>query len=210
MVMSINGMAKRMSKPAFNPSLPFEVIEKPKFDPSKPFQETMFDVQVDKKEDKVISKEDVAHMIKSEIGRALASLKPQEKIIEKIKEVPVERRVIVREIDKEKTEEIVKKFNDALSELNKEKERLKDFMSRIGGSGVIGLPKASGQDGKVLTVVNGKAHWSTPTASGSGGLTSGTYSVSNPTEDRTFDADNTSLDEIADVLATLISDLGGL
>lgn len=198
-----------MSKPAFNPSIPFEVIEKPKFDPSKPFQETMFDVQIEKKEDKAISKEDVAHMIKSEIGRALASLKPQEKIIEKIKEVPVERRVIVREIDKEKTEEIVKKFNDALSELNKEKDRLRDFMSRIGGSGVIGLPKASGQDGKVLTVVSGKAHWSTPT-SGSGGLTPGTYSVSNPTTDRSFDADNTSLDEIADVLATLISDLGGL
>lgn len=198
-----------MSKPAFNPALPFEVIHKPKFDPSKPFEPTIFGVV--SKPEKSFSKEDIANMIRSEIQMALSSLKPQEKIIEKIiKEVPVDRKVVVKEIDEEKTNEIVKKFEDALNELNKEKERLRDFMSRIGGSGVIGIPKANGQDGKVLTVVSGKAHWSTPTSSGSGGLTPGTYSVSNPTTDRTFDADNTSLDEIADVLATLISDLGGL
>ncbi len=34
-----------------------------------------------------------------------------------------------------------------------------------------------------------------------------TYTITNDTEDRTLDADSTSIDEVADVLSTLISDL---
>lgn len=37
-----------------------------------------------------------------------------------------------------------------------------------------------------------------------------TYTVTNGTTDRTFNADSTSLDELADVLATLIADLNTL
>lgn len=40
--------------------------------------------------------------------------------------------------------------------------------------------------------------------------TPGTYSVSNGTTDRTYDADATSVDELADILATLIADLRSL
>lgn len=35
------------------------------------------------------------------------------------------------------------------------------------------------------------------------------YTITNQSEDRTFDADSTSTDELADILATLIADLAG-
>lgn len=64
----------------------------------------------------------------------------------------------------------------------------------------------TGNAGQVLTAQGDTtAIWDDP----AGGLTPGSYTISNDTTDRTFNANATTLDELADIVATLIRDLGG-
>lgn len=200
-------------KPKFDSTKSFEVIVKPEFDPSKPFKTAIFD-SVEEIKVKPISTDEVLAIVREEIRNAISKMSPQKHIIEKVtKEVPTEIKTIVKEIDKDSLNSLFKKINDLQEEIKKSEEKLRSYViSSIpipGGPGVIGIPPPeAASESEVLTVVNKKAKWKA--VSGSGGLTSGTYSVSNPTSDRTFDADNTTLDELADVVATIISDLGGL
>ena len=75
-----------------------------------------------------------------------------------------------------------------------------------------GASLAMGDDDMALIVYDGESsRWRVlGDRSGSGGgLTPGSYTLSNDTTDRTFNADATTIDELADVVATLIRDLGG-
>lgn len=188
-----------MNKPKFDPSQPFQVIEKPKFDASKPFKPTMFGGE--EKPKPPITKEDVRDLIREEIQKAFSTFKPPERVIEKtvVKELPKE--TILKETVKE-----IRNEDGLKEEIESLKKKLEQF-SHLGGSGVLGIPKPYGQNGKVLTVESDKAKWKD---SSGGGLTAGTYTVSNPVEDRTMDLSSLTLDELAAVVGTLISDLGGL
>ncbi len=150
-----------------------------------------------------LTKEDVRDLIREEIQKAFSSFKPPERVIEKtiVKELPKE--TILKETVKE-----IRNEDGLKEEVESLKKRLSAIGDQFGGSGVLGIPKPSGQDGKVLTAEAGKAKWKT--ASGSGGLTAGTYTVSNPSTDRSIDLSSFTLDELAAVVGTLISDLGGL
>lgn len=194
-----------MSKPAFNPEADYTVVGKPPFDPSKPFD--LAPMLKEPEAPKPPTMEEVLNLVRSEIAKIPKS---QPQIINKIVE-----RVEIKEEKKEDPR--IKDLQDTIKKLEKRLEDVSDRADRPivipspGGSGVIGIPPPEAASVNQVLTVNSdkKAQWKTATG-GSGGLTAGTYSVSNPTDVRTFDANDTSLDEIADVLGTLISDLGGL
>jgi hypothetical protein len=191
-------------KPLFDPEKDYTVLGKPPFDPNQPFE--LAPMLKEPEPPKPLDESEILSLIRAE----LAKVKPQiiNRIVERveIKEPPKEKKTFAEESTvqglKARIEELQKKM--------KEVENKADNPIVVGGPGVIGIPAPeTGSESDVLTVVNRKAKWKAATA-GSGGLTAGTYSVSNPTTDRTFDADDTSLDELADIVGTLISDLGGL
>jgi hypothetical protein len=76
----------------------------------------------------------------------------------------------------------------------------------LAGGGDYVFPTAQATAaGQVLTDVagNGILTWETPSTYGTGQ----TYTETNVTTDRAYDANATSLDELADVVGTLLSDL---
>lgn len=125
-----------------------------------------------------------------------------------IREVRVEVQVEKKDPTKYAKEDDVEALKERIAGLVKqlaETRRMAESPLVVGGSGVIGIPPPEGNDGKVLTVVNRKAVWSEP----SGSASSDAYTPTNVTTDRSFDANDTSLDEIADVLGSLIASLQG-
>lgn len=173
--------------------------------------------------------------VKDFLREEIAKIKPIQRVIEKkVETVHVEPRVIqapaappqiIKEVrvevqtEKKDTRDLVEMsaltaLQEKISELEEQLRKVK-WMAESplvipggpGGPGVIGIPPPEGNDGKVLTVVNRKAVWAT--ATGGGGSSADAYTPSNVTSDRSFDADDTSLDELADVLGSLIVSLQG-
>lgn len=169
--------------------------------------------------------DDVTNLVKAEIQK----IKPTQKVIERTVHVPVPqppqkikeivREIVVREVAKEEKKDDRKYVEEKTVEsLKKEVQLLKAkldevnnalMFSSMGGSGVIGIPPPEGNpDNYVLTISKGKAQWKVATG-GSGGSSSDVYTPSNVSTDRSYDATNTSLDEIANVLGSLIASLQG-
>lgn len=127
-------------------------------------------------------------------------------IIRQVKEIRVEvpkpdTRKLVEEKD-------LKGFKETIANLEQEIKSLKEVLPFLhGGSGVIGIPPPEGSpDNNVLTVSGGKAVWK---KSSSGGSSSDAYTPTNVVTDRSYDASSTTLNEIANVLGSLIASLQG-
>jgi hypothetical protein len=109
----------------------------------------------------------------------------------------------------------LKKEIDDLKKEHAETKRMAEtpmfIPSGPGGSGVIGIPPPEAASAaQVLTVVNTsdgkKARWAAATG-GAGGSSLSGFTVSNGGSTLTYDAQNTSLDELASVVAQIIDQL---
>lgn len=129
-----------------------------------------------------------------------------------IKEVRVE---VQKEAPKD-TRKLVElsAFNDLLVKIAKLEHQLKETRRMaespivVGGPGVIGIPPPEGNpEGYVLTVSETKAKWKV--ATGTGGITPGTFSISNNTPTYSFDATDSTVDSLYQIVATLIRVLQG-
>lgn len=139
------------------------------------------------------------------IARELSKLPP--KIITKV----LEKETVIKEISKKDDKKYLeqkdlKDLREGLKALEGVIETLKQFAVFHGGGGVIGIPPPEGNNGKTLQVSNNKPSWATVS---SGGSSSQVYTPTNVTPTRSYNAANTSLAELANVLGTLIIDLQG-
>lgn len=134
------------------------------------------------------------------IDAAISSIpKPKaERVIEKtevIKVVPKKDSVkYAQQSEIDVLKEQIKKLRKLIEE--KDKEIAVQYIGTM-------IPNFNGQEGKALIVQNGQLAWG---EAGSSGIPE-TYTMSNVTTRRTMDANDTSLDELADLVATLIQDL---
>jgi hypothetical protein len=140
--------------------------------------------------------------VAAEVAEAAKTLKPETKIIEKTIKMP--EKVVVKEF--------VDKSAEILREAEKRIKKEIDALDKSGRFGPIVVPSAipnqSGQGGKILSTDGSNAKWIT-NPGGGGGSSSDVYVPNNVTTVRTFDATLTSLDEIANVIGSLIQSLQG-
>lgn len=124
---------------------------------------------------------------------------------------------IIKETIHEPTKIIVKELIDNSAELIKEAEkRIKKALDEYEKSGrgmyPVVVPNSiadqTGNGGKILSTDGRLTKWITA-SSGGGGTSTDAYTTSNVTTDRSFDATSTSLDELANVLGSLIASLQG-
>lgn len=156
---------------------------------------------------------DISSIVKIEIGK----IKPLKQIIERIIEKPIIKTIpspvvvppkeivketIIREIEKKDNKKYAEE--KSIEALKEEILQLKEILPFLhGGSGVIGLPQPEGNNGKSLQVVNNQPKWV------SIGLPSGTFTISNNTPIYTFDPTNSTVDDLYQIVATLIRKLQG-
>ena len=149
------------------------------------------------------------------LKKEITKIKPNTRVIERVIQSPKmevikpePQKVIEKTIVREKQID-VSKFVDIskLEELKKLIDGLKEQIRKEPDVKVVGdmLPNYSGSSGKVLSNDGNQLKWVTA-ASGSASGSSEVYSVSNVTTRRTLDADDTSLDELSDLVCTLIQD----
>lgn len=181
------------------------------FDPKRPFKvinATLLKEYV-KSEPKGLTADEIISMVADQIKR-IPKVAPQ-RVIERI----VEKQIVKEE--KKETREFAesKTVDDLKNEIEDLKKQLKDSMDKVslslsmmGGSGVIGLPKPDGNAGKTIQVVNNQWVPVTP-SSGSGGLTPGTFTISNNTPTYSFDATGATVDTLYQIVATLVRTLQG-
>lgn len=142
---------------------------------------------------------EIGTLLKEEVRKTVSEIKPhtvETKTVERVVEKPVEKTIIKEVVDeirlKKTIEESIKKAKEDLE---------KDGKLDLFIPAPIPLPNMEGQSGKVLSNDGRNARW-IASAAGS----SESYTTSNGTTQRTLDADDTSLDELADVVASLIED----
>lgn len=136
---------------------------------------------------------------------------PPPQIIKEVRvEVPVEKKDTRKYVEESKYLDLLVKVSKLENQLKETQRMAESPIVMPGGSGVIGIPAPEPKPaGYVLTVnSNGKAEWKASTGGG-GGTSSDIYTPTNVTTDRSFDATNTSLDEISNVLGSLIASLQG-
>lgn len=181
-----------------------------------------FDAKERKKEKRELTDE-----LKTFIEQEIAQIKPKQNVIEKtvVRDRPVAFHVepkiveappqIIREtrieVQKEKSDPRIDSLEKQIAELKKELAKTREIAEdpiviHGGGPGVIGIPAPEPNPvGYVLTVNSDKkAQWKV--ATGGGASISG-YTVTNGNTLKAFDVTNTSLDEIARVLGTLITEM---
>lgn len=196
---------------------------------------SQFDDQQRKKENRKIT-EQVKALLKEEIAKIKPVQKVIEKTLEKetvrnvqvpvhvepkiIQAPPAPPQIIkeVRvEVQKEKPIDLsgyaesktVNELKTEIADLKLKLKNLAEMLPMIGGSGVIGIPPPEGNpDAYVLTIDSGKAKWKVATGSG-GGLTPGTFTITNNIQKYSFDATTSDIDTLYQVLATLIRKLQG-
>jgi hypothetical protein len=152
----------------------------------------------------------VAGMVADQLKAAIAALPKPEAPKQIVKEVRVE-------VPKKDTRELVEKksLDEALKKIEDLEKKLEetDRVARVpmvipshGGPGVIGIPPPEAASvNQVLTVnADRKAQWKDSTGGGAG-LTG--MSSSNHVELLTFDETDTSIDELAKVVGTIIDQL---
>lgn len=126
-------------------------------------------------------------------------IKEKPQIIERVIEAPKGKYVEASVVDE------LKKEIESLKKQLKETDEMARMPSFIpGGSGVIGIPPPEGNDGKTLKVSGNKAQWVTVSASGGASISG--YTVNDATERKEL-ASDASLDEIRQVLGTLLTEL---
>jgi hypothetical protein len=185
-----------------------------------------FDAKDRKNENRKLSDE-IKFFIQSEISK----IKPKQNVIERtIEKKIIEPRYlepklvesppqIIKEVrveveKKDKTKYVEEsKYLDLLVKISKLETQLKETRRMAespvvyGGPGVIGIPPPEpNPDNYVLTTDKGKAKWK---AASGGGLAAGTFSVTNNTPSYSFDPTVDSIDNLYQVVATLIRKLQG-
>lgn len=149
--------------------------------------------------------------VKNKIKPTLTPEQISELVISEITKRPSIEKTIRQEIIKPTVtikETRIKEDKDLRKEIETLKKELEIFKQilPLGGSGVLGLPGFEGQSGKILSNDGSKPTW---IAASTGGSSSDTYTPTNVTTDRSFDATSTSMDELANVLGSLIASLQG-
>lgn len=186
----------------------------------------------ERKKDREAIKKEFAETLKREI----AKIKPIQNTIQNVIEKTIETRVVepryiepkvikappappqvikevrveVQKPDQKQAQEIEdlkKKILELAAKLEESSKNQTPFNGMGFRTGKI-IPSLSQQGGKYLTNDGSKLRWATVSAQG-GGSSPDAYTVSNLTTVRTFDADSTSIDELADVLGSLIVSLQG-
>lgn len=148
-------------------------------------------------------KSEIRAMLKEAVTDAVKGIKPhtvETKVIERVQEKTIKtpEKVIIR--DRLDDKELNSKIDSMIK-----KEADKRFDLFIPAPPII--PNMSDKSGKVLSNDGNQLRWIVPTSGGS--TSTDAYTVSNVTTDRTYDANDTSLDELADVLGSLIASLQG-
>jgi len=136
---------------------------------------------------------------------------PPPQIIKEVR-VEVEKKDPRKYVEESKYLDLLVRFQK-LEEQLKETRRMAESPIVVdhGGPGVIGIPPPEpNPEGYVLTVNKGKAKWSAATG-GSVSITPSTdvYTVNGKVTDRDFNVGDTTVDELAAVLGSLISSLQG-
>jgi hypothetical protein len=155
-----------------------------------------------KEEIQALTPQDVLNIVKNEILRN----PPVQKVIEKI----IEKKVIqlAPPKEKEKPKDEINQIEELKKKIKELEEKIKEPRENVNIVAGMMLPNYSSANGKVLTVQAGALTWGTPAAS-SGGTSPDVYTPANVTTLRSYDANDTSLDELADVLGSLIASLQG-
>jgi predicted RND superfamily exporter protein len=143
---------------------------------------------------------EISAILREEVAKAVSGIKPrtiETKTIERVIEKPIETiREVLDEIKLKKTIE---------TEIKKAKEDIeKDGKLNVFIPAPVGIPNMSGQSEKVLSNDGNQTKWIVQSGGASG--SSESYTTSNVTTRRTLDANDTSLDELADIVASLIVD----
>lgn len=189
----------------------------------------------DRKKERTVLTDDVKAFIQSEIAKIKPRQNVIERILQtkviepkvfhvepKIIEAPPPPPQIIKELrvevqveKKDKTKYVEEsKYLDLLTRFSKLERKLEETQRMAespifvgGGSGVIGIPPPEPNPaGYVLTVNSDrKAQWKAATGGTGAGLSG--YTVNNQSELKTFDVTDTSLDELARVVGSIITDL---
>lgn len=171
--------------------------------------------------------------LKSFIEKEVAKIKPIQNVIEKtiekkqvvqnvhvpiampapkpeiIKEIKVIEKEVLRDDGKKYVEE--KTIEELKSEIDEMKKRISSSeLQKIWPNMRMGkiIPSLSNQEGKVLSNTGNKLVWVTA-GTGGGGTSSDVYSTSNVTTTRNLDPTTSSIDDLYNVLASLIQSLQG-
>lgn len=151
-------------------------------------------------------KAEISGLLKAAVADAVKGIKPhtvETKTIERVveKSIPTPEKVIIKEMvdDSALHKKISKEIKKALDE-----------------SGPLFVPAppvipnwSDKADGVVLSKQGSQLKWVAQTGGSGGGTSSDAYTPTNVTTDRSFDANNTSLDELSDVVGSLIASLQG-
>jgi hypothetical protein len=151
-----------------------------------------------------VIKAEIDALLKQALAELIKGIKPhtiETKTIEKVieKSIPTPQKIIIK---------------DRLDDIELQKKidaKIKKSMDESGPLFIPAppiIPSTSSQDGKFLSNRAGQLIWDTVTATG-GGSSPDAYTPTNVTTRTSFDADDTSLDEIADALGSLIASLQG-
>lgn len=129
-------------------------------------------------------------------------------IIKEIRvEIPVEKKDTTKYAELSSFQDLLVKISKLENQL-KETRRMAEAPIVMGGPGVIGIPPPEPKPvGYVLTINDkNKAEWK---VSSGGGLTAGTFTISNNAPNYTFDPTTSTVDALYQVVATLIRKLQG-
>lgn len=144
---------------------------------------------------KTLSPKDISNLVDAAIS---AIPKPKlERVIERTETIKVVPQKDTKKYAQESELKDLKEKIEKLEKLLKDKDR-EVAVQYIGTM----IPNYSGKDGKVLSIVNGQLTW----VEASGASSDEVYTATNVTTRRTLNADDTSLDELADLVGTLIAD----
>lgn len=152
---------------------------------------------------KAMIEKEVASRVKWQMYKIVKEMPRPERVIEThiVREkmvAPPEKVIIKKEIDHEAMHKAVDK---------KIKKAMVHYEKNVGGPVVVPspIPNQDGQGGKILSTNGRLTKWIVN--SGGGGLPLTSFSANNVTTTRSYDATNTSLDEMANVLGSLIQTL---
>jgi hypothetical protein len=165
------------------------------------------------KEESQASQSKLTEELVSLVKREMQKIKPSERIIERIIQKEVSAPIVV---PPKIVEKVIEKKQDLsnfveksiIEELRKEIADLKKQLTeRQPDIRVVGemLPNHTGITGNLYS--DGHSLKWTPASSSSAGGSPEVYSANNVTTRRSFDADDTSLDELADLVGSLIIDM---
>lgn len=148
-------------------------------------------------------KKKIKDLINVELAKLPKEKKPETKIIEKTINNPT--KVIIKEKEViDNTKEVIKAYEEKI------KKSFEDYEKSGRGMYPIVVPSPianqTGNGGKVLSTDGNITKWITASSS-SGSVSTDVYTPTNVITTRSFDANNTSLDQLADVLGSLIASL---